>query len=79
MRLYYDAIQTIMNGVYNPLVKLNPFDKPAIKQRCQLHLHYFPRIFQHLRENMRSDSSMFSDGLQCPKVAILQRLSNLYY
>ena len=43
MRLYYDAIQTIMNAMYNPLVKLNPFDKTGSKAGIPAAFALFPK------------------------------------
>jgi pimeloyl-ACP methyl ester carboxylesterase len=43
MRLYYDAIQAIMNAMYNPLVKLNPFDKTGNKADVPTAFALFPK------------------------------------
>ena len=43
MRLYYEEIQTIMQALYNPLVKLNPFDKTGSKTEIPTAFALFPK------------------------------------
>ncbi|HTE09808.1 MAG TPA: epoxide hydrolase [Chitinophagaceae bacterium] len=43
MRLYYEAIQAIMQAKYNPLVKLNPFDKTGKKTMAPAAFALFPK------------------------------------
>jgi len=42
-RLYYEAIQAIMQATYNPLVKLNPFDKTGEKTEVPTAFALFPK------------------------------------
>jgi pimeloyl-ACP methyl ester carboxylesterase len=42
-RLYYEAIQAIMQARYNPLVKLNPFDKTGEKTEVPTAFALFPK------------------------------------
>ena len=42
-RLYYEAIQAIMQAKYNPLVKLNPFDKTGDKTEVPAAFALFPK------------------------------------
>lgn len=43
MHLYYYTMQTIMNALYNPLVKLNPFDKTGDKTDVPTAFALFPK------------------------------------
>ena len=43
IRIYYEAIQVIMQAMYNPLVKLNPFDKTDDKVKAPTSLAMFPK------------------------------------
>lgn len=50
-RLYYEAIQAIMQARYNPLVKLNPFDKTGDRTEIPTAFALFPKdISQPPRE-----------------------------
>jgi pimeloyl-ACP methyl ester carboxylesterase len=42
-RLYYEAIQAIMQARYNPLVKLNPFDKTGDRTEVPTAFALFPK------------------------------------
>lgn len=43
IRIYYEAIQTIMQAMHNPLVKLNPFDKTGSKTKVPTAFALFPK------------------------------------
>lgn len=50
-RLYYEAIMAIMQATYNPLVKLNPFDRTGDKSEVPAAFALFPKdISQPPRE-----------------------------
>ena len=50
-RLYHEAIQAIMQATYNPLVKLNPFDKTGDRSEVPAAFALFPKdISQPPRE-----------------------------
>ena len=42
-RIYYETIQSIMQAMYNPLVKLNPFDKTGNKTEVPTAFALFPK------------------------------------
>ena len=46
-RIYYETIKTIMNAMYNPLVKLNPFDKTGDKSVVPAAFAIFPKDISH--------------------------------
>jgi len=46
-RLYYEAIQAIMQATYNPLVKLNPFDRTGDKSEVPAAFALFPKDISH--------------------------------
>ena len=52
MRLYYDTIQTIMSAIYNPLVKLNPFDKTGNKVAVPTAFALFPKDISIISERI---------------------------
>ena len=43
MRLYNEAMKAMMNAIYNPLVKLNPFDKTGNKSEVPAAFAIFPK------------------------------------
>ena len=43
MRLYNEAMKAMMNAMYNPLVKLNPFDKTGNKSEIPAAFAIFPK------------------------------------
>ena len=43
MRLYNEAMQAMVNAMYNPLVKLNPFDKTGNKSKVPAAFAIFPK------------------------------------
>ena len=43
MRLYNEAMKAMMNAMYNPLVKLNPFDKTGNKSEVPAAFAIFPK------------------------------------
>ncbi|UKT64490.1 epoxide hydrolase family protein [Pedobacter mucosus] len=43
VRLYYEAMQAMMNVMYNPLVKLNSFDKTGDKSKVPAAFAIFPK------------------------------------
>jgi pimeloyl-ACP methyl ester carboxylesterase len=43
MRIYNEAMQAMMNAMYNPLVKLNPFDKTGNKSEVPAAFAIFPK------------------------------------
>jgi pimeloyl-ACP methyl ester carboxylesterase len=43
IRIYYEAMKTMMNAQYNPLVKLNPFDKTGDKCTVPTAFAVFPK------------------------------------
>ncbi|MBD2701676.1 epoxide hydrolase [Spirosoma sp. BT702] len=43
MRLYYEAIKSIMAATYNPLIKYNPFDKTGKKTAVPAGFTFFPK------------------------------------
>jgi ribosome-binding ATPase YchF (GTP1/OBG family) len=42
-RLYKEGIESVMNAMYNPLVKLNPFDKTGDKTEVPTAFALFPK------------------------------------
>jgi pimeloyl-ACP methyl ester carboxylesterase len=42
-RLYYETLQSILQAMYNPLVKLNPFDKTGKKTEVPTAFALFPK------------------------------------
>jgi pimeloyl-ACP methyl ester carboxylesterase len=42
-RLYYESIKNVMNATYNPLVKLNPFDRTNDKSEVPAAFALFPK------------------------------------
>jgi pimeloyl-ACP methyl ester carboxylesterase len=42
-RLYYESIKSVMNAKYNPLVKLNPFDRTNAKTEVPTAFALFPK------------------------------------
>jgi len=44
-RLYHEAIKAMMQAIYNPLVKLNPFDKTGDKTEVPTGFALFPKDF----------------------------------
>ena len=47
MRLYYEALQAILQATYNPLMKLNPFDKTDDKVEVPAAFARFPKEISH--------------------------------
>jgi len=47
LRIYYEAIQAIMQAIYNPLVKLNPFDKTGDRADVPAAFALFPKDISH--------------------------------
>ena len=47
IRIYYETIKAIMNAMYNPLVKLNPFDKTGKKVEVPTAFARFPKDISH--------------------------------
>jgi pimeloyl-ACP methyl ester carboxylesterase len=43
IRIYYEAMKTIMNAKYNPLVKFNPFDRTGKKPEVPAAFALFPK------------------------------------
>ena len=43
IRIYYEAMKTIMQNMYNPLVKLNPFKKDGKKTEVPSAFALFPK------------------------------------
>ncbi|MEO7990222.1 MAG: epoxide hydrolase family protein [Chryseolinea sp.] len=43
MRIYYEAMKAMMNAMYNPIVKLNPFDKTGSKSEVPAAFAIFPK------------------------------------
>lgn len=42
-RVYYEAMQSLMNSLYNPLNKINPFDKTGTKSEVPAGFALFPK------------------------------------
>lgn len=43
IRIYFETMKSLMNDIYNPLVKLNPFDKSGKKTQVPAAFAVFPR------------------------------------
>ncbi len=42
-RLYYETMKTTMNAIYNPLMKINPFDKTGSRSKVPAAFAFFPK------------------------------------
>src|SRR5207237_1163123 len=42
-RIYYEAMRSLMNSLYNPLNKINPFDKTGTKSEVPAAFAMFPK------------------------------------
>jgi len=47
IRIYYESMKTITNAKYNPLVKLNPFDKTGDRSEVPAAFAIFPKDIAH--------------------------------